>query len=294
MSLKQTKTCSAHGFAEVLSSVFHEHIRHDHLSCGCTLESECISEGDLVLHNGSIFRVDFVTREGIANIKNCNEAHFTSLDTLKFVGKDTISKLVCDSIPLKVEVGDIVSTVTVDGELLGKVIAVYGGSVRCRFLDPVDSEVKTDLWRIARVETVSSAFLRNHCICGDTPHDRDCPLVVVENSYLTSDNSDMLISSDYRRTNTGNYYSRSNSTYNGEYPSYVPKIARPLQDKPKPPKPDGYGISTAELIKEEVRTLNAKKSTEDFVPAKTSGKRDIQDIVESVTPVAVSKRKNSW
>jgi hypothetical protein len=217
------------------------------------------------------------------------------------------------TIPHDIKKGEFV--INTRTSMVGCVSALLGGSVRCAVANPDGGAVKTYVWPVTSIRELSVGELLKQCTCSDAPHHPTCPLSAGQSISIVAPPSDMDMGAS--RYFPGNRESRakpkkrdSYSSYDTEriewgcvYPDDQPRQRSQYTYKEPAPKVDSYGISTADLIKDEVRSLEKQQAEEQadegrtIRPLRTSAPTAPRQQEESSIDPAdlqLKKRRGDW
>jgi hypothetical protein len=309
------RKCQRHGTATVTVVREQDGFRHEHLSCGCTIEVAVglpISVGDAVLFNGELFRVENIQDDGQLALQNNDRCAEASPQFAQRIGVDTLSNMYLKTIPHDIKKGEFV--INTKTSMVGCVSALLGGSVRCAVANPDGGAVKTYVWPVTAIRELSVGELLKQCTCSDAPHHPTCPLSAGQSISIVAPPSDMdMGASRYfpstrefrqksrpREAYPYNRYNTDSTEWGWVDPDDKPKQRTQYTYKEPTPKVDSYGISTADLIKDEVRNLEKQQAEEakaDVRPLRTSVPSSPRTLGESSIDSAdlqIKKRRGDW
>lgn len=234
-----------------------------------------ISVGDAVTYEGVLYRVKQVVDDRI-NLRNKN--HILSIavdgfDKITRIGVDTLSSMYLDEMPEDLFIHDFVRNRR-SGDV-GCVVELLGVNVRVSVLKEFPNNCFTSmiyLWHVGHLTKLSVEDITLLCTCDEIRHRVNCQL------FLTNNRQDKL-SNPARRYFSG-VESKSNEF---DYSDAVPQK---------------HSISTADLIKDEVRSLEKEQHREQQqfrklqTTAPTKQNSNKEEIDDSVT--SIPKRRGSW
>jgi hypothetical protein len=268
MSIEKFIDCPTHGPNQlVVDDRSSGGFSHQVLACDCVVEIECevpIQAGDVVLFNSQLWRVDSVSPRSIGGdfltLINVNGECHTYADVVDYVGKDTLSGL--KSKTCEFSVGDLVWKSVIDQ--YGTVVEVISSdAVKCRVT--FGDGVKYFVWNTVDLTLSYKASKA-------TP---------VKKSYAVS---------DWKKQDYG---------YKSEWDDACASSTTWKQPTAKPilPPTKKTSISTADLIKEEVRSLEAeeKKSAVRHLRTNAPVLKEPEDKEPSTeASVKIPKRRGDW
>jgi hypothetical protein len=196
----------------------------------------------------------------------------------------------------------------------GCVSALTNGTVRCRVASPDGGPARNYVWEVSQVRVLSVGEMLKQCTCADAPHHASCPLSAANSESSAPPPSDLDMGPSRYFPSTRKYRAKERSRVidqlrsQVDYPSdYVwidaderPRRSQQAAYKEAPKKPDPHSISTADLIKDEVRLLEEQQAEEargNTYPLRTSaptGPRAVEESSINPEDLLLKKRKGEW
>lgn len=284
------RNCKVHGLTDVALMRESDGFRHEHLSCGCTLETSIstpIAVGDIVLHSNMLFRVESLSDDNVC-LANNSEYVEVSKQFVKRVGVDTISDMYTKDIPTEIKKETFVFHRRL--QLVGYVTELLGGSVRCRVTD--NDIAKSFVWPVTAINIIANIDLHKYCICSDYPHHISCSLSSKQ-MIVPASSSDLTGPSRYfpSATPRSSYKPKTYKSYNNYDGRNTTESGWVYPDETKAKvKVNPHGISTADLIKKAVQDLEKQQEKEDYKKPEPTTIPSRGEDIDSI----VKKRRGDW